>query len=147
MMTTQSLTHAAPAAPAAGRWRSRLTQETVATVVVSVIVAAAVILPLLVLVISSFQVMDVGGFETEWGLDNYRYLFTDRIFAKAFVNTLIVCIGATAIATFLGVTLAWINARTNTPGRDRLQPYNLISFFFRPFARATPWPHLPGGPP
>jgi len=144
MMTTQSLTHAAPAAPAAGRWRSLLTQETIATVVVSVIVAAAVILPLLVLIVSSFQVMDAGGFETEWGLDNYRYLFTDRIFFKAFVNTLIVCIGATAIATFLGVALAWINARTNTPGRDRLEPYNLIPFFLSPFVGAIAWHNLAG---
>ena len=143
-MTTQSLTHAAPAAPAPSRWRSLLTQETVATVVVSVIVAAAVILPLFVLVVSSFEVMDPGGFETDWGLDNYRYLFTDRIFPKAFVNTLVVSVGATAIATFLGVTLAWINARTNTPGRDRLEPYNLIPFFLSPFVGAIAWHNLAG---
>jgi iron(III) transport system permease protein len=142
-MTTHSLTHVAPAAPTS-RWRSLLTQETVATVVVGVIVAAAVILPLLVLVVSSFEVMDPSGFETEWGLDNYRYLFADRIFPKAFVNTLIICVGATAIATFLGVTLAWINARTNTPGRDRLEPYNLIPFFLSPFVGAIAWHNLAG---
>jgi iron(III) transport system permease protein len=142
-MTTQSLTHAAPAVPA-GRWRSLLTQERVATLVVGIIVAAAVILPLIVLVISSFEVMDPGGFETAWGLDNYRYLFDDRIFPKAFLNTLLVCVGATAIATFLGVTLAWINARTNTPGRDRLEPYNLIPFFLSPFVGAIAWHNLAG---
>ncbi len=142
-MTTQSLTSAVATAPGS-RWRSLITQEAVATAVVGVIVAAAVIVPLLVLVVSSFEVMDPGGFETAWGLDNYRYLFTDRIFPKAFVNTLIVSIGATAIATFLGVTLAWINARTNTPGRDRLEPYNLIPFFLSPFVGAIAWHNLAG---
>src|SRR5437588_12051317 len=142
-MTTQSRTSAVATAPGS-RWRSLITQEAVATAVVGVIVAAAVIVPLLVLVVSSFEVMDPGGFETAWGLDNYRYLFTDRIFPKAFVNTLIVSIGATAIATFLGVTLAWINARTNTPGRDRLEPYNLIPFFLSPFVGAIAWHNLAG---
>jgi iron(III) transport system permease protein len=144
-MTTQSLTQAVPDVPTAGRWRSMITQESVATIVVSIVVAAAVVLPLLVLVVSSFQVMDSGGFDTTWGLDNYRTLVTDRIFPKAFLNTLVICLGATAIATFLGVTLAWINARTNSPGRDRLEPYNLIPFFLSPFVGAIAWHNLAGG--
>ena len=115
-MSTQSLTETAPHAPVSGRWRSLVTQESVATVVVSIIVAAAVILPLLVLVVSSFQVVDSGGFETTWGLDNYKTLFTDRVIPKAFVNTLVICLGSTIIATFFGVSLAWINARTNCSG-------------------------------
>src|SRR5690242_10251134 len=111
-MSTQTLTENALQAPAASRWRSLVTQESVATAVVSLIVAAAVVLPLLVLVISSFRVLDPGGFDTTWGLDNYRTLYTDRVIPKAFVNTLIVCAGSTVIATFFGVALAWINART-----------------------------------
>ncbi|MGH6682306.1 MAG: ABC transporter permease, partial [Pseudolabrys sp.] len=144
-MSTQSLTEIAPRVPAATRWRSLVTQETVATVVVSIIVAAAVILPLLVLVVSSFQVLDTGGFDTTWGLANYRTLFTDRVIPKAFVNTLLVCAGSTVIATFFGVSLAWINARTNCPGRDRIEPFNLIPFFLSPFVGAIAWHNLAGG--
>src|SRR6185437_14974707 len=144
-MSTQSLTETATAAPAMTRWRSLVTQESVATLAVSTIVAAAVILPLIVLVVSSFQVMDTGGFDTTWGLDNYRTLFTDRVIPKAFVNTLVVCLGSTVIATFLGVALAWINARTNSPGRDRMEPYNLIPFFLSPFVGAIAWHNLAGG--
>ena len=144
-MSTQSLTETAPHAPVSGRWRSMVTQESVATVVVSIIVAAAVILPLLVLVVSSFQVVDSGGFETTWGLDNYKTLFTDRVIPKAFVNTLVICLGSTIIATFFGVSLAWINARTNSPGRDRMEPYNLIPFFLSPFVGAIAWHNLAGG--
>ncbi|HEY7997947.1 MAG TPA: iron ABC transporter permease [Pseudolabrys sp.] len=144
-MSTQSLTDTTPRAPVATRWRSLVTQESVATVVVSIIVAVAVILPLLVLIVSSFQVLDAGGFDTTWGLANYKTLFTDRVIPKAFVNTLLVCAGSTVIATFFGVSLAWINARTNCPGRNQIEPFNLIPFFLSPFVGAIAWHNLAGG--
>ncbi|HEX5509288.1 MAG TPA: iron ABC transporter permease [Pseudolabrys sp.] len=144
-MSTQTLTEDALQSPATSRWRSLITQETVATLIVSIIVAAAVILPLAVLIISSFRVLDTGGFDTTWGLDNYRTLYTDRVIPKAFVNTLIVCAGSTVIATFFGVALAWINARTNCPGRERMEPFNLAPFFLSPFVGAIAWHNLAGG--
>jgi iron(III) transport system permease protein len=126
----------------AGRVRSLVTQESIVTLIVCAIVAVAVLLPLFTLVISSFQVLDAGGFDTTWGLDNYRALFTDRVIPKAFVNTLLISAGATALATALGVSLAWINARTNCPWRERLEPYNLIPFFLSPFVGAIAWHNL-----
>ncbi|HZD47818.1 MAG TPA: hypothetical protein VE178_03665, partial [Silvibacterium sp.] len=123
-MSVQTIPTAVTDAPLSSRWRSLVTQESVAILIVSVIVAAAVLLPLFTLVISSFQVLDARGFDTTWGLDNYRALFTDRIIPKAFVNTLLISAGSTVLATLLGVSLAWINARTNCPWRDRLEPYN-----------------------
>ena len=140
-MSVQSIPGVA-AAPTSSRWRSLITQESVSTVVVSVIVAAAVLLPLFTLVVSSFLVLDSGGFDTAWGLDNYKALFTDRIIPKAFFNTLIISTGSTVVATFFGVSLAWINARTNCPWRDRLEPYNLIPFFLSPFVGAIAWHNL-----
>jgi iron(III) transport system permease protein len=133
---------AAAQAPTSSRWRSLVTQESAATLVVSIIVAAAVLLPLFALVVSSFLVLDSGGFDTAWGLDNYRALFTDRIIPKAFVNTLLISTGSTILATVLGVSLAWINARTNCPWRDQLEPYNLIPFFLSPFVGAIAWHNL-----
>jgi iron(III) transport system permease protein len=126
----------------AGRVRSLVTQESIVTLIVCAIVAVAVLLPLFTLVISSFQVLDAGGFDTSWGLDNYRALFTDRVIPKAFVNTLLISAGATALATVLGVSLAWINARTNCPWREWLEPYNLIPFFLSPFVGAIAWHNL-----
>ena len=141
-MSVQTLPAAIAEAPVSNRWRSLITQESVATLIVSVLVAAAVLLPLFTLVVSSFLVLDSGGFDTAWGLDNYRTLFTDRIIPKAFVNTLLISTGSTVVATVLGVSLAWINARTNCPGRDRLEPYNLIPFFLSPFVGAIAWHNL-----
>ena len=144
-MSTQTIrasSDAVAAPPQSSRWRSLITQESVSTLVVSVIVGAAVLLPLFALVVSSFLVLDSGGFDTAWGLDNYRTLFTDRIIPKAFVNTLLISTGSTVVATFFGVSLAWINARTNCPGRDKLEPYNLIPFFLSPFVGAIAWHNL-----
>ncbi|MGQ0752870.1 MAG: ABC transporter permease [Betaproteobacteria bacterium] len=129
-------------APVPSRWRSLLTQESVTVFVVSLIVGVAVLLPLFTLVVSSFRVLDVFGFETTWGLDNYRVLFNDRIIRSAFVNTLLISAGATVLATLLGVSLAWINARTNCPWRDKLEPFNLVPFFLSPFVGAIAWHNL-----
>ena len=133
-MSVQTISTVVTDAPLSSRWRSLVTQESVATLIVSVIVAGAVLLPLFTLIISSFQVLDASGFDTTWGLDNYRALFTDRIIPKAFVNTLLISAGSTV--------LAWINARTNCPWRDRLEPYNLIPFFLSPFVGAIAWHNL-----
>ena len=123
-------------------WRRFLTQETIVTVIVGLIVAVAVILPLITLVVSSFLVLDDLGFDTEWGLENYILLYTDRVIPKAILNTFIISSGTMILATFLGVSLAWINARTNCPWADYLEPYNLIPFFLSPFVGAIAWHNL-----
>ena len=124
------------------RLRGMFTQENIVTMVVSLIIGVAVILPLCALFVSSFLVLDPLGWETEWGFDNYVTLFTDQVIPKAFLNTIIVSTGSTVLATILGVSLAWINARTNCPMRDYLEPYNLIPFFLSPFVGAIAWHNL-----
>ena len=141
-MSAESKSATEVRAPVSSRWRSLITQESVATLVVSLIVGAAVILPLFTLFVSSFLVLDEFGFDTTWGLDNYREMVTDRVIPKAFVNTLLISSGTTVLATFLGVSLAWINARTNCPWRDHLEPFNLIPFFLSPFVGAIAWHNL-----
>ena len=123
-------------------WRRFMTQETIVTVLVGLIVAIAVILPLITLFVSSFLVLDDMGFDAEWGFGNYTTMFTDRIIPKAMLNSLYICSGTTVVSTVLGVSLAWINARTNCPGRDYLEPYNLIPFFLSPFVGAIAWHNL-----
>jgi len=124
------------------RWRSLLTQEFVTTLIASVVIAAVVLLPLFTLIVSSFRVLGEFGFSTDWGLDNYRQFFHDRIIRKAFVNTLLISSGSTFLATFFGISLAWINARTNCPWREKLEPFNLIPFFLSPFVGAIAWHDL-----
>jgi len=142
-MSTQTVSTPAVSAPAQPRrWEALFTQESIATIVVSVIVAAAVLLPLATLFVSSFRVLDPSGWDTTWGFGNYEKLFTDHVIPKAFVNTLIISAGSTVLAAFLGVSLAWINARTNCPGRGLLEPWNLVPFFLSPFVGAIAWHNL-----
>lgn len=142
MRTEAAAATLAGAPQSTSRLRSLLTQESIATMVVSLIVAAAVLLPLATLVVSSFLVLDDLGFSTTWGLKNYRALIYDPVIPGAFVNTLLICTGSTVLATFMGVSLAWINARTNCPWRERLEPFNLIPFFLSPFVGAIAWHNL-----
>ena len=137
-MSTQTLSPTVERSAAANRFRGLWTQENIATMVVSLIVGAAVIVPLGVL----FLVLDPLGWDTVWGFGNYVPLFTDRVIPKAFLNTLLVSSGCTVLATLLGVSLAWINARTNCPLRDYLEPFNLIPFFLSPFVGAIAWYNL-----
>jgi iron(III) transport system permease protein len=141
-MSTQTLSPTVDRSAMANRFRGLWTQENIATMVVSLIVGAAVIVPLGVLFVSSFLVLDSLGWDTVWGFDNYVTLFTDRVIPKAFLNTLLVSSGCTVLATLLGVSLAWINARTNCPLRDYLEPFNLIPFFLSPFVGAIAWYNL-----
>lgn len=127
---------------AVGRWRRLFNQETLVTSIVGLVIAAAVLLPLCTLTVNSFLVLDDLGFDTAWGLDNYPEIFRDRIIRKAFFNTLIISTGTTILATCLGVTLAWLNARTNCPWREQLEPFNLIPFFLSPFVGAIAWHNL-----
>jgi iron(III) transport system permease protein len=141
-MSTQTASMPATGSFLANRFRGLWTQENIATMIVSVIVGAAVIVPLGVLFVSSFLVLDAMGWDTVWGFGNYVTLFTDQVIPKAFLNTIIVSSGCTVLATMLGVSLAWINARTNCPFRDYLEPFNLIPFFLSPFVGAIAWYNL-----
>ncbi len=103
---------------------------------------AMVLIPLGALIVGSFLVLDDLGFGTEWGFENYREMVQGHVIRRAFLNTLFVSTGSTLLATFLGVSLAWHNARTNCPFRDRLEPMNLIPFFMNPFVGAIAWHNL-----
>jgi iron(III) transport system permease protein len=99
-----------------------------------------VLYPLLILFFSLFRV-DVFGQESYWTLENFAFLASGPI-VSATINTVIAAVGATLMAGVLGVGLAWINARTNTPGRRILEPLNLIPFFLSPYVGAIAWTYL-----
>ena len=52
-MSTLSIPGAVSKAPSFARWRKYITQESIATAIVSIVVAGAVLLPLFTLVISA----------------------------------------------------------------------------------------------
>ena len=141
-MSTKAIPLESPAPPQTTRWGSLFTQENLITSLAAVIVAGAVFLPLIALIVSSFRVQDELGFSATWGLGNYKLMVEHGPLREAFFNTIAIATGATAISTIVGVSLAWLNARTNCPWREKLEPFNLIPYFLSPFVGAIAWHNL-----
>ena len=100
-----------------------------------------IIYPIGVLIFNSFTI-------SEWGkpviytLSNYAKIFRTDRFLLALRNSLIISLGTTALAGLLGITLAWITARTNTPLRGKLEPFNIIPYFLSPMVGAISWMYI-----
>lgn len=100
-----------------------------------------IIAPLAVILVKSAMV-------EEWGkpaaftLQNYAATFTNTGLFGAVLNTLIASIGTTAFAGVIGVSLAWLVARTNMPGRRWLDVGNMVPIYLSPFIGAIAWTYL-----
>lgn len=117
---------------------------TPANVVMAGVIAVAcfiILYPLLTVIHGSFQVSNQWGESTGYSLRNFVRLLEPR-FLVAVGNTLIVSVGTTALAGFLGVTLAWITARTDSSCARAFEPFNLIPFYLSPLIGAIAWTYL-----
>ena len=106
-----------------------------------VLVGALVLVPIAMLAYTSLRVEEFGepGY---FSLKNYlEFVLSPRIL-RSIGNTLIVSTGATLIAACFGIALAWIHARTDTPGRRLLETVTLIPFFLSPYVGAIAWSYL-----
>ena len=72
-------------------------------------------------------------------LRNFAALFQDQRFYSALGVTVVTGLAATALSCFFGLALAWIVARTDTPGRSWFDTLNLVPFFLSPFVGAVSW--------
>ncbi len=100
-----------------------------------------ILYPLVTLIQGSFQIADEWGDPIGYSLKNYARLLEPR-FLTAFGNTLLISAGTCTLAGFVGVTLAWISARTNSFGGKALEPFNLIPFYISPLIGAIAWTYL-----
>lgn len=88
-------------------------------------VAFVVLYPIILLAINSFNIAPFGRGWT-WGIQNWQTAFSQPRILSALENTVTLSITRQAIATLIGVTLAWLLARTNLPGRNYLE----VGFWF-----------------
>lgn len=93
---------------------------TVLCTVLLAIVGFVVLYPIVLLAVNSFRVGDFGR-ATAWGLGNWQAAFSQPKILGALENTFTLALTRQAIATLIGVSLAWILARTNLPGRHWLE--------------------------
>ncbi len=121
--------------------RGRPSAETLVSGGVGLLVAALVLLPVGMLLFTSLRVEEFGE-AAYFSLANYTdFVLSPRIL-RSIGNTLIVATGATLVAAAFGISLAWIHARTDTPGRRLLEPLTLIPFFLSPYVGAIAWSYL-----
>lgn len=125
--------------------RERARNITLGHLIMALVAAVAcfiILYPLLTLIIGSFQRPD------DWGdplpgytLENYRTLLLPR-YLQAIWNTLILSVGACFMSGVLGVSLAWLCARTNSFAVKILEPVNLVPFYVSPLIGSIAWTYL-----
>jgi iron(III) transport system permease protein len=107
----------------------------------TLLVCFMILYPTLTLIYNSFTFQ-------EWGkpivytLDNYKKIFTEVRYFTAFKNSVIISFGVVFFSGVIGLTLAWITARTNTPLRKKLEPLNMIPYFLSSLVGAISWSYL-----
>jgi iron(III) transport system permease protein len=81
------------------------------------------------------------GIAGEFNLDGYKALLSTEN-ARIFADTVLLSLVKTVLALALAVLLAWIVARTDTPGRGVLEVLITLPFFIPPILTATAWAML-----
>ena len=103
-----------------GEWRPRLAAVTVAGSIALAVIALLVVYPVLILVANSFQVGQFGT-PTHFGLDNWTTALSSPKVWDALKNTLTLSAARQGIGLVVGVTVAWLLARTDLPGKYWLE--------------------------
>ncbi len=73
---------------------------------------------------------------------NFSHLLSDPRFYIAVGNTLICGFATTILSVVFGISLAWIVARTDLPGKAWFETLNLVPFFMSPYVGAIAWTFL-----
>jgi iron(III) transport system permease protein len=102
------------------------------------VVCFIVIAPLAMMLLSSVQLSPPGR-PPVYGMDGWVRATTDPAIGTAFWNSIVLSVAREAIALVLGVTLAWLIARTDLPGKNTLEFVFWIAFFLPPLPVAIGW--------
>jgi iron(III) transport system permease protein len=105
---------------------------------VAALIGYFVFYPLASILWTSLWHVDATG-SGELSLATYREASQDQVLRWAVRNSLMIAAGTTALSGGIGVFLAWIASRTNTPWRRGLASFNLLPFFLSPLVLAIAW--------
>ncbi|MQA87469.1 MAG: ABC transporter permease subunit [Streptosporangiales bacterium] len=99
-----------------------------------------VILPIGMLLYASVLEVEPGpgSFGGGLTLENYRELLTPATYL-ALWNSLVVAVGGTVVALVLGLSLAWLAARTDVPARWLVQLAGIVPLFVSSMVGALAW--------
>ncbi len=129
------------AAEAAVNWRwvkLIYKQGTLIPLFASIIAGSLIIAPVLIVLSRSLTTARLGTFVGLTG-ENYVRVFTDPKLLPMLWNSLIYAAGSATIGTVLGGLLAWILARTNTPGKALVELMPLYPILMPPIMKNIAW--------
>jgi iron(III) transport system permease protein len=104
----------------------------------SAIAGAAIITPIIIVMLRSVTTGKLGvamGFTAE----NYLRVLLDKDILPMLNNSVLYAAGSAALGTGLGAVLAWIVARTNTPGKGLVELMPLYPILMPPIMKNIAW--------
>mgnify|MGYP003575185562 CR=1 FL=1 len=104
----------------------------------STIAGAAIITPVLVVLWRSFTSGRLG-FDVGLNLANYMRVFGDKDILPMLSNSVVYAAGAALLGTVVGALLAWIVARTNTPGKALVELMPLYPILMPTIMKNIAW--------
>lgn len=126
------------ALPTFGVRRPSLELKTLVVSFTLLVLAFAVLYPVLILLINSF-VISKPHESTQYGLAAWRFALTDLGMLKSLGNTVLVAVARQGIALPVAIFFAWLIARTNIPGGRWLEFLFWVAFFFPSIPAAQAW--------
>lgn len=113
-------------------------QGTLVPLVASAIAGAAIITPVFVVLWRSFTAGKLG-FNVGLHLTNYMRVFADKDIMVMLGNSVWYAGGSALLGTGLGAFLAWVVARTNTPGKALVELMPLYPILMPPIMKNIAW--------
>jgi len=104
----------------------------------SALAGGAIITPVVIVLWRSFTTGKLG-FSVGFTGANYLRVFADRDMLPMIVNSVLYSGGSAALGTGLGAMLAWIVARTNTPGKTLVELMPLYPILMPPIMKNIAW--------
>ena len=106
--------------------------------IASVIVGAAIITPIIIVLLKSLTTGKLGA-SVGLTVANYLRVFGDRDILPLLNNSILYAAGSAVLGTGLGGLLAWIVARTNTPGKALVELMPLYPILMPPIMKNIAW--------
>jgi len=121
--------------------RPLMRRDSVLVIVIAALIGVTVIYPLSIMVYGTFQTTPPGE-PSPLTLGNYFKMFSSDWFWEALGHTAWISVGGMILGVFLGVSMAWIVTRTDTPWVGKLEIPLIVPFFLSPFIGALAWTGL-----
>lgn len=121
--------------------RPLMRRDSILVIVITAMIGITVIYPLSIMVLGTFK-STPPGVPSPLTLNNYITMFSSDWFWVELGHTIWISVGGTILGVFLGVSMAWIVTRTDTPWVGKLEIPLIVPFFLSPFIGALAWTGL-----